>query len=69
MRHIVLQGTAAIGENNVCGRLYSFSIAETWRTVQMKWPRVKGDRIEQHREVVTGLGDEENREWKTCAGG
>lgn len=25
-------------------------VAETWRKVQMKWPRVKGDRAEQHRE-------------------
>lgn len=30
------------------------SIAETWRTAQMKLPRVKGDRTEQHREVVPG---------------
>lgn len=28
------------------------SIAETWRKVQMEWPRVKGDRIEQHRDVI-----------------
>jgi len=30
------------------------SIAETWRIVQMKWPRVNRDRTEQHREVVPG---------------
>lgn len=41
------------------------SIAGTWRTVQMKWPGVKGDRTEQHREVVPEeLEDKENRDGK-----
>lgn len=30
------------------------SITETWRTAKTKWLNVKGDRTEQHREVVPG---------------
>lgn len=36
-------GDSSNSKNNVCRRLYSlvYSLAETWRAVQMKWPRVK----------------------------
>lgn len=31
------------------------SIAETWGTEQMEWPRVQGERTEQHREMAPGI--------------
>lgn len=55
MGETVLQGTAATGKNNLCGRLYSLLYCRGLENSTNEMAQVKGERSEQDREVAPGI--------------